>query len=517
MAVSTRGTPVLYGADNKPLRIRAQGYDAAGAGRRARNWWPGADSINSVIQGNADVLRNRSRDMVRRNPWASAAKDRYVANIIGTGMVPVSQAEDVALRKEIKSLWDEWCDESDADGNSDFYGQQALGAGQLFEAGDVFYRWRSRLPQDGHSVPIQLQMLEADFLYSNLTQLLPNGNIIRQGIEFNQIGRRVAYYLYKEHPGERLKLSSTLYTRVPADEIIHVFEVMRPGQIRGLPRMSPTLAKLYEIDQYDDAQLVRQKIAALFAFFFTKTVDPMMGAEDDTGDARAQIESIEPGTGYELEPGESVTFPNPPSLGDYDAFIRSQLRQVAGSVDLTYEQLTGDLSNVNYSSIRAGLLEIRRRHELIQHGTMVFQLCRRVWYRWITEAVLDGALPIAASAYLAKPRQFAKAKWIPQGWQWVDPEKEIKAIILAIRSGLMTRSMAVAQYGYDSEEIDAEMAADNERADSLGLRYESDGRVIVQSGQLLGDGKAVAGAQPGGDGANAQDGGGSALASQAAA
>jgi lambda family phage portal protein len=142
--------------------------------------------------------------------------------------------------------------------------------------------------------------------------------------------------------------------------------------------------------------------------------------------------------------------------------------------------LTGDLSGVNYSSIRAGMLEFRRRTEAIQHGVLVHQLCRPVWNAWLDQAVLAASL--TAPGYARRRREYLACKWIPQGWQWVDPEKEFKAMLLAIRAGLMSRSEAISAFGYDAEDVDREIAADNQRADDLGLIFDSDPRRTAKSG-----------------------------------
>ncbi len=138
---------------------------------------------------------------------------------------------------------------------------------------------------------------------------------------------------------------------------------------------------------------------------------------------------------------------------------------------ITYEQLTGDLTGVNYSSIRAGLLEFRRRCEQFQHQVIVFQMCRPIWQRWIEAALLSGVLhasPSDAGLY--------DVKWIPPGFAWVDPLKDIKAQIMAVRAGFKSRAEAVSEQGYDAGAIDREIAADNQRADELGLEYDSDPR-----------------------------------------
>ena len=164
-----------------------------------------------------------------------------------------------------------------------------------------------------------------------------------------------------------------------------------------------------------------------------KTTSSARGRPNSDGIALA---GLEPGTLQILEPGEDIKFSDPADVGaSYGEFLRTQFRAVAAAIGVTYEQLTGDLSGVNYSSIRAGLLEFRRRCEMVQHAVLVHQLCRPVWAAWMKQAVLAGALeaPGFARGGPVRRRQYLQAKWIPQGWQWVDPEKEFKAMLTAIR------------------------------------------------------------------------------------
>ena len=274
--------------------------------------------------------------------------------------------------------------------------------------------------------------------------------------------------------------------RVDAKEIAHLYRVLRPGQIRGEPWLSRALVKLNELDQYDDAELVRKKTAAMFAGFVTRQnpEDSLLG-EGNADDAGVAIASLEPGTLQILEPGEDIKFSDPADVGSsYSEFLRTQFRAVAAAVGITYEQLTGDLTGVNYSSIRAGMLEFRRRCEMVQHAVLVHQMCRPIWGAWMKQAVLSGALdaPGFARGGMARRRQYLSVKWIPQGWQWVDPEKEYKAMLLAIRAGLMSRSEAISANGYDAEDIDREIAADNARSDDLGLIFDSDPRYTSKDG-----------------------------------
>ena len=464
-------------------------YDGVGSGRRALAWSVGNPGAVSALLFSQTELRAKSRDLVRRNAWANSALESYVANAIGTGIKPQSMVADATTRERIQALWSDWTVDADSAGLTDFYGLQALACRAMLEGGEALLRLRYRRPTDGLPVALQIQVLEPEHLPVTMNSTAENGNLIRAGIEFDRMGRRVAYHLYRAHPEDGafgalvapMSGNGGLSTvRVEASEILHLFRPLRPGQIRGEPWLARALVKLNELDQYDDAELVRKKTAAMFAGFVTRLApeDNLLGegVSDPNGVALA---GLEPGTMQILEPGEDIKFSQPADVGgSYSEFLRMQFRAVAAAMGVTYEQLTGDLSLVNYSSIRAGLLEFRRRVEALQHGVIVHQVCRPIWQAWMTQAVLEGSLvlPGFARGGTAKRREYLACKWIPQGWQWVDPLKEADAMKAAIRSGLMSRSEAISANGYDAEDVDREIAADNARADALGLVFESDPR-----------------------------------------
>lgn len=466
-------------------------HEAAGRGRRALAWTPGNPGAVAALLATSTELRSKSRDLVRRNAWAQAGVEAFVANAVGTGIKPQSLSADERFKTEVQALWRDWTEEADAAGQTDFYGLQALACRAMLEGGECLMRLRPRRPEDGLVVPLQLQLLEPEHLPINLNTDLESGNVVRSGIEFDALGRRVAYHLYRSHPddGRLAPMSGQggLETvRIDAREIIHLYRVLRPGQIRGEPWLSRALVKLNELDQYDDAELVRKKTAAMFAGFVTRQnpEDNLMGEGVSDGNGVA-LAGLEPGTMQILEPGEDIKFSDPADVGgSYAEFLRTQFRAVAAALGITYEQLTGDLTGVNYSSIRAGLLEFRRRCEVIQHSVLVHQMCRPVWAAWMKQAVLAGAIdaPGFARGGAARRRQYLQVKWIPQGWQWVDPEKEFKAMLTAIRAGVMSRSEAVSANGYDAEDVDREIAADNARADALGLIFDSDPRRTSKDG-----------------------------------
>jgi lambda family phage portal protein len=439
------------------FKRKASAYESAGYGRRLQRWTTSAGSMNAVLLNDLETLQTRSRDAVRNNPYAANILDVIVANAIGTGIKPQSLAADKAA---IDALWLNWTDYADSDGMQDFYGLQGLILRCVVESGECFVRFKMNRNQ---AVPLQLQVLESEFL-ENTTTLQPNGNRLVGGIELNPQGRRIAYHLHKNYPGDHT-FEGDEVVRIPTKEILHIYKPLRPGQVRGEPWLARVLLKLHDLDQYDDAELVRKKTAAMFAGFVTR-LDPESsmlgeGAPNEVGQAFA---GLEPGTMQFLEPGEDVRFSQPGDVGGtYEAFMRQQLRGIAIGMGITYEQLTGDLSGVNYSSIRAGLVEFRRRIAMIQHHLMVFQLCRPVWNRWFELAILNNQLPLNADS---------KVKWIPQGFDWVDPLKDIKAQVMSIQNGLKSRAEVVSELGYDVEDIDQEISADNARAKKLGLNFD---------------------------------------------
>ncbi len=456
-------------------------YTSAGHGRRAVSWMAPSTGPTSGLTGDLGTLINRSRAALRNDPWAQAGITKLVANIVGTGIKPKSEAVDDQFRKELQQLFLDWTDESDADGMLDFYGQQSLAARAMLEAGECFVRLRPRKPEDNLSVPLQLQVLEAEFVPWGYNDQLANGHTIRAGIEFNKIGQRVAYWMHRSHPVEQFSIETADLHRVPASEVLHLYEPLRPGQLRGQPLLASVLLRMFHLDKFDDATLLRQEIANLFTGFITKPhpeqerVDPLTGKTIQTNFENIPMVTMEPGTIQELAPGEEVDFNTPPgSATGYPDFMRQQLMASAAGMGLPFELLSGDMKGVSDRALRVVLNEFRRRIQQIQHNQIVFQLCRPVWNRWLDLAVLSGA--ISAPNYDTQKNKYHRVKWIPHGWAYIHPVQDMQAQKLAVRNGFKSRSEVVSEQGYDSEQIDDEIAADNRRADELNLQYDSDAR-----------------------------------------
>lgn len=435
----------LFTREAAPTARRS--LDAAAGGRRWRDAPTIASPNQSLLAGHRSVA-HRARASVMNNPWASRAVDTLAANLVGpSGIMPQSEHPDRELRRVIDELWRRWSEECDSHARTTFAGLQSQVVRSMVVDGESLVRLRPRRPEDGLAVPLQLQMIPSDDLDVHQARELGNGRIVA-GIEFDSLDRRRAYHV------RRGPLSPET-TRVPAEDILHVFEPLSPGQVRGLSWFAPVLLRLQDLDKYEDAQLLRQQIAAMHAGF---VVDMSGGTGGYSGEQTGNdlVASLEPGTMQALPPGTDVKFSEPPQLpSEYEAFLRWQLRAVAAGVGCTFEMITGDMSQVNYSSARVGLLEFRRRIEALQQQVVIPQFCAPAWRRFIDLAVLSGLLPADEAVYAVS--------WIRPSWDWIDPKKDIEAEALAVQHGFKSRAEVISERGRDPEHVDEQIAADTFR------------------------------------------------------
>lgn len=462
-----------------PLNILNR-YDAAGQGRRMRGWNPPSTGPNKAIDGLQNI-RNRSRDAVRNDWTGKSGAQHWTTNLIGTGIVPRLPKKMATSKKErLSKLWDNWVKVCDADSALNFYGLQTLFTKAWFMSGECFIRLRPRRNDSGLEVPLQLQLIEADFvpmLDADTWPGLPAGNRIRSGIELSRIGQRVAYWVYKEHPGDNKgrSINPNDVIRVAKSQMLHIFEPERPGQLRGVPEFAAVLARLRNVADFDDAVLERQKLANLFTGFITKSlgqqfddgIDPLTGKPIETDSSGAPVAGLEPGTMHELLPGESVQFANPPEAGTtYGDYMRAQNIGTAAGQGLPYEIMSGDIKEVSDRTLRVVVNEFRRYAEQRQWQIIIPQACQPIREAWVDAAALAGAIPVS-------DMEDAKAvEWAPQGWAYIHPVQDVQAKQLEVEAGFRSRSSVIAERGDDPEKVDEERAADDEREDALGLKPE---------------------------------------------
>lgn len=455
------------------MEMMARNYDGARIGRRGNGRAPGS-SANTEIGPAGARLRNRARDLVRNNPHAARIVDILSANLVGTGIVPVSKTGNRATDRKVNDLWKRFSDTCDADGQLDAYGLQALAVRSMTEAGEVVARFRPRRLDDNLPVPLQVQVLEADFIDSSRNAANVEGERAVLGVSFDGIGRRSGYWMYREHPGEMTGLTLAS-TRVPASEVLHLYRKLRPGQVRGVTPFAPVTNIARDIGDVIEASVIKAHIEACFSGFVTQQDGERapVGVETKKDDGQ-RVQKFEPGMLTYLKPGETVTFAQPTGGSTLDQFMVPALMTMAAGVGLTYDQLTGDLRQANYSSLRAGKIEFRKMVEQIQWHALVPMFCAPLWRRFIEAAVTSGALPRRAAGY--------PVEWIVPAYEPIDPLKDLTADVLAVRTGRMTWAQFVAGWGFDPDEQMEEISRLNGLIDGFGLVLDTDPRKVSRAG-----------------------------------
>ena len=445
------------------------GFDATSGQRRLKGFTTSRAHVNALIAASGPEMNARARWLVRNNGYAANAIESWAANTVGDGISPNSSIAQAARKDAVQRLWLAWTDDADAEGLTDFYGLQRRAAREVFMTGEVFLRFRPRRAEDELAVPLQIQMLPSEMLPLAHNAVDGNGNIIRQGIEFDRIGRRTAFHFLRRHPGDSTDPGLAGETvRVPASEVLHIIDPVEAGQLRGVSRFAPAIVKLFLLDQYDDAELDRKKVAAMYAMFVTSPApdNPLAPPDEEY--------EVAPGQVVRLDPGEDVTVSAPADSGaTYEPFQYRTLLQISAALGIPYGYLSNDGAKGNFSNSRLSLIEFRRRVSAWQHSVMVFQMCRPVWARFMDTAVLAGTLRLPG--YDRRRAEYLACNWLPTKWDWVDPLKDANAEIAQIEAGLKSRTQAIAERGYDAEQVDAEIARERDREKRLGLDFRRPG------------------------------------------
>lgn len=426
-------------------------------------------SANADHAADAPMLRARARSLVQNNPYARKALDSLVANVVGEGITLESKARRDPVRKGLQLVWDAWQAQCDADGRADFNGLVAQAYRAMEQDGEVLIRLRTRRPGDGLAVPLQLQLLEIDYLDSGKNAAKgESGGPIVSGVEFNSLGSPAAYWLHDHHPGDHTRIGarySTQSRRIPAEAIIHLFAPERPGQARGITRFAPVIARMRDLAIYEDAELARKQNEALLSVIVSGEGEQFAipGAGQSVADAQSHaaqfghLGQLAPGAVLAAS-GQSVTVAQPAAVGGYADYIRVQLYAIAAGLGVTFEMLTGDLSQVNFSSARTGVLEFRRGASQRQWHVLVPRLLAPVWRAFVDSAASVSLIPAPDYAFEATPPR----------WGYVNPQQDVRADAEEIKAGMSTLSEKLRQRGYQPDRVFAEIGEDFQKLKDAG-------------------------------------------------
>lgn len=447
-------------------------YEGAGSGRRTQGWRRSSADASQATGPFVGRLREVARDLVRNNPYAESGLSTIVDHTVGWGIIAKPKPDN----KKAAEIWEKWANTTacDADGKHDFAGLQKLVMRTVVESGEVLVRRRFRRPEDGLPIPMQLQVLEPDFLDTTKDSITTNvgGARIIHGVEFDAIGKRIAYWLYPEHPGSAFPSPASV--RVSADNVLHVFKSSRPGQVRGPSWFAPVLLRFKDFDEFEDATLMKQKIAACLAVI-TSDVDGSAPPLGTVASDAPEIDSLEPGMIINAPPGRTIEVVQPPTVREYADYTKTTLRAIATGLGVAYEDLTGDYTEMPFSAARMSRIRHWDRVEDWRWRLLIPQFCDPVW-NWVMDVSQIFGL-----------EQRPEAEWTAPPAPMIDPVNEGLAYSRNIRAGIMSLSEALRERGYDPRTVLKEIAADGKLLDDLKIILDSDPRKMTQAGQLQGD------------------------------
>lgn len=426
----------------------------------------GNSSADAELKSSLTSLRSRSRQMVRDSSYAKRAKTVVQNNVIGSGVG--MQAQVVAARGELRvninsaielafAKWAcaEYCHTG---GAMHFHDLERAAMGEVFETGECFIRIHRRSFGDSE-VPLALEVVEAERLADGMVEAMsvnPGANV-KMGVECDQYGRAIAYWVRSIHPGDiRWGVNvQDRYERVPAEDMFHLRVVNRWPQTRGEPWMHTALRKIDDMNEATAGELAAVR-ASSYYFGTIKSpegTNPLVTATE--ADGKQQMD-IEPLTIQELNPGEEFDFhaPNRPNA-NLDAFMRHMLREMASGFGVSYESISRDYSQSNYSSSRLALLEDRDTWKVAQLW-WIRNFRKPLHKLFMQQAVLAGAIPgIPVGEYASNMDKYEAVLFKPRGWSWIDPTKEVNAYKEAIKAGLTTLTDVIAATadGRDIEDV----------------------------------------------------------------
>jgi len=451
----------------KQPEVKKRSFAAGAINRLTADWSTTNSTPNSDVYADLVKLRSRSRGLVQNNGYAKKYIGLVVSNVVGrTGIKLQAMSKDAngaydsVANDQIEAAWKKWSGDCDVTGYGSFTDLQAKAIEAVAQDGEVLIRI---VKNYDNAFGFALQLIEADHLDINLNDA--DRNIV-MGIQLDSFGKPIAYYITKGHPSASTYRGD--HVRVPADEIIHLFRPIRVGQVRGVPWMHASMSALNMLDRYEEAELTAARVAAgKMGFYKTPTGNEYTTGLSEDNDV---IMEVEPGTFEEMPAGwEFQTFdPTHPTTA-YEAFTKNVLRSVASGLGVSYESLSNNRADVNYSSIRQGALEERDNWRILQTW-LSEKLHSRVYKEWLPMAMVKGIIKLPIS----KIEKFEDVIWIGRGFSWIDPLKDATANLALAKEGLKSHAEIVADQGRNIEDIYAQIAREKKMREDLGITTNND-------------------------------------------
>lgn len=451
--------PTLACCRENAVRYARSMYSAADVGPRSAGWTVANPSGEAANRGERDIVRARARDLERNSDILGAAILALERNVIGTGMVLQAKVlnadgkEDDAVNNQIEERWQEWCRPEKC---------EITGRFSFTEVCSVIVRRRMidggiLIVKAFDSKQFRLQLLEIDDLDTTV-QVFGRNRVIG-GVEVDSYRRAVAYHI-KIYDAWGFSIRTQ---RVKAENVIYLPYLTRPSQIREFSQVASSIPRIDDADELIDSAVEKERILSHLSVVIenakgTLTGMPELGrgfggrsARAPEPKSQAPQEILEQGTITYLKDGEVLkTVSTAGTSSTVDPILKTTQRLSGGAMGLSYEVSARDMSQVNYSSARQGLLEDQRTYKMLQ-GYLITHFCDVVFRDWLEWEALSGRLNLPG--YFENPQKYQRHVWIACGWDWIDPVKEANANAKALETNQTTLQKICASRGEDYRDI----------------------------------------------------------------
>lgn len=446
-------------------------YDAA----TPSQYWnrPGdLKSGNAVMDHARWKLRSWARHLDENHDLAIGVLDDIVKKVIGCGIQVTPCVKraggqlHVEANKALSRLWSEWCTAMPESTRTLPWPQvEAMVCRSVYRDGEMLIQHlEGNAPITHRSrVPYSIELIEADYLpFELMRESSASQNRIVHGVELTDWREPVAFWVYREHPGDigiqnftgaGLAAAADV-KRVSADVLTHIKFTRRLGQVRGVSILHGVLRRLEDIKEYEESERVAARIAAAMCAVITKSTDFAGGGT--LNDAGNRTMEMNPGMIFDnLLPGESVSMigsdrPNT----NLENFRNSQMRGVASGTGTSYSGISRNY-NGTYSSQRQELVETWVGYELMREY-LYGAFYRPIWQRFVRMAFAAGLVSRAGIDL----QTLFDVDFVGPAMPWIDPVKEVEAKVAAINAGLTSRHMAIRESQMDPALVDEQIESD---------------------------------------------------------
>lgn len=444
-------------------------YDAASFGRQNANWRAVNESAEITDRMGRDVVRARARDMERNSDAANAVISAYKRNVFGAGYRLRVTTEDDQLNKRLEKLWKKWCKARNCDvtGTQSFNEMMRMIVKRKKVDGGILIL--KRYTKDGF-IPLKLQCIEVDELDVNHMVPRNKDNRVVGGIEYNSYNKPVGYFICTYEIDGNIN-TDPIY--VDAKDVIFWYTKHRPSQIREMSDLTATLPRIRDVNEFIRAVSVKERILACLSVFIKRLL-PQSGLgvggrnnqQDDEKKYDYNGKTVSPGMIMNLNVGDDVEVVNPSGQSsDATAFVKQQDRMIAAGQGLSYEAVSRDMSESNYSSARQGMIEDELTYSEDSEG--LINIMTEIYESFVISCVLAGKVQIPD--FWADKDSYLEHKWIKAPKKWIDPKKEAEANKIALNTGQKSWADLAAEQGKDWKEAIDEIKEIIEYGEQCGI------------------------------------------------